>query len=147
LNCTMLRQCGVPADRITVLNGAARSTYDEALALAAYLADTPPSRIMIVTSGPHARRAGWICRRILGAKAAEVTVISAPIEEFDPTCWWKSERGLVMVVGECLKLGFYGLRYGYVFHVFAGLVLGWISLKILLRRRTSQVDANHATRQ
>ena len=50
----------VARDRVVVLDSAARTTFDEAKGVADYLASHPAKRLMIVTDGPHTRRARWI---------------------------------------------------------------------------------------
>ncbi len=56
-----LLDLGIPQQNITVIDGAAASTRDEALILHQYLADKLTNRqLVVVTSKYHSRRAGWI---------------------------------------------------------------------------------------
>ena len=57
INLRVLWACGVPAAAVLLLDGQARSTYDEAVAAADYLGRSPPQRLLVVTSGLHTRRA------------------------------------------------------------------------------------------
>ena len=110
LNMRVLRACGVPAKDIVLLPGQAVSTRDEAQALAEYLAATPGQRLLVVTNGYHTRRARWIFNRLLGSRAGRITLISVRPDDFRPEVWWQDEKGFSTISGECIKLGFYGLR-------------------------------------
>ncbi len=111
---------GVPEDRIVRVESAAETTFDEAKAVADYLADHPAKRLMIVTDGPHTRRSRWIFQRVLADRPVEITMISVPIDEFENSNWWRSEVGFLFVVSEYFKLFFYGLRYGRLGYELAG---------------------------
>jgi len=37
---------------------------------------------------------------------------AAPDPRYDASRWWRTEEGLVAVVNEVIKLGFYWVRYG-----------------------------------
>jgi uncharacterized SAM-binding protein YcdF (DUF218 family) len=104
---------GVPRDRVVLLPSAAQTTFDEAKAVADYLADHPVKRLMIVTEGPHARRSRWIFQRVLAGRPIEISMVSAPADEFDSSNWWRSEAGFLFVVSEYFKLVYYWLRYGW----------------------------------
>ncbi len=57
---------GIPADRITLLPGDARSTLTEAMIIRDYLAmDFSIDTLLLVTSAPHSRRASMIFRAAL----------------------------------------------------------------------------------
>ena len=59
INRQVLLHCGVADRDIAILPAAARTTYDEAVALAAFLRDRPKRRVLIVTSDCHTRRSRW----------------------------------------------------------------------------------------
>jgi uncharacterized SAM-binding protein YcdF (DUF218 family) len=132
INLRVLLACGVPRSKVVILDGQARSTYDEAVALAAYLAESSPQRLLVVTNGYHTRRARWIFQRVLGGQATRIAAISAPMDDLQADNWWRSEEGFAIILGEYLKLGFYGLRYGNLGYGAAVLVL---LLVVLVYRR------------
>jgi hypothetical protein len=71
------QKLGVPADRITVLPGPAKSTWDEAKAVRDYLAERPEIRTLIlVTSREHTRRARIAFQRMLSCLERDVLLIS-----------------------------------------------------------------------
>jgi uncharacterized SAM-binding protein YcdF (DUF218 family) len=126
---------GVPRDRVVLLQSAAQTTFDEARAVADYLADHPVRRLMIVTEGPHTLRARWIFRRLLGGEV-EISMVSAPADEFDSSNWWRSESGFLFVVSEYFKLVYYWLRYGWLgFEMAACLVLAFLFRAWFFRQR------------
>ena len=126
---------GVPRDRVVLLDSAAATTFDEAKAVADYLADHPAKRLMIVTEGPHTRRARWIFQRVLAGRPVEIEMVSAPADEFDSENWWRSEEGFLFVVSEYFKLFYYGLRYGWLGYEIAGGVAVMIFLSAWFSRR------------
>ncbi len=85
---------GVPLDRVVCLDSKVETTFDEAKAVAKYLDEHPAKRLLIVTEGPHSRRARWIFRRVLADRPVEIAMVSAPAEEFENENWWRSEAGV-----------------------------------------------------
>lgn len=114
MNRGVLRHCGVPDEDIVVLDAEVRTTFDEAVAVADWLDSSPGARLLVVTEGPHTRRARWILTRVLGDRARRISMISAPTDEFQTDVWWQNELGLTYIVSEYLKLGFYGVCYGWL---------------------------------
>jgi len=104
---------GVDQSRIVRLPGVVRSTYDEALALQAYLRSSPLKSVLVVTSGYHSRRALWTFRRVLDGSDVRVEVEPVPpgIQSPLPDRWWLSRRGWLSVGLEWVKFGYYLLRY------------------------------------
>lgn len=130
---------GVPNDRITVLEGACVSTFDEAQSLARMLATHPNATVAIVTSDYHTRRSRWVFRRVLGDRANQLQFIAVPTDYFSAENWWRVEEGFASYSKEFLKLPFYSLRYGWglvwltlVATAIAGL---WLVRRIRRRRR------------
>jgi uncharacterized SAM-binding protein YcdF (DUF218 family) len=122
---------GVADHDIIILPAAAATTYDEAVALAAFLEDRPNTRVLIVTNDCHTRRSRWAFARALGDRMAQVSLVSAPSDDVAADCWWRDERGFVTIVTEYLKLAFYALRYGYAGYWLAAcgcltLLIGWV---------------------
>ena len=139
---------GVPQDCVVVLPSAAATTFDEAKAVADYLADpaTAPAakklkKLLIVTEGPHTRRARWIFRRVLAGRPVEIEMISAPADGFEYQNWWRSEAGFLFVVSEYFKLFYYGLRYGWLgYEIVLGVaVLIFLRAWFLRRRKQNKI--------
>ncbi len=104
---------GVPRDSIIVLEygSGVTSTFDEAIAHTRYTHDHQIERVLLVTSAFHTRRARWAFDRMSGRNPeqwkAEIVVVGSPHNGFDESNWWKTERGLVTLNNEYLKLGYY----------------------------------------
>ena len=110
----VLLKRGVPETDITVLPGAAATTYDEARALAAFLCNHDNARVIVLTSDFHTRRSRWTFARALADRAGQVSIVSAPVDEFEPERWWRNETGFATIVAEYLKLGFYLTYYSHL---------------------------------
>jgi uncharacterized SAM-binding protein YcdF (DUF218 family) len=135
MNLRVLQACGVPRSAVVLLDGRARSTYDEAAAAADYLARSTPPRLLLVTSGFHARRARWIFERVLAGHARQISVVAAVEDESSAAAWWQSEQDFAAISGEYLKLGFYVLRYSYFVYEVAVVALLWVLWRACRRKR------------
>jgi len=140
LNRQVLIRRGVPAADVVILPGAAATTYDEAVALAAFLQKRPHARVLVVTNDYHTRRSRWVFARVLADRAGQVSFVSAPTDEFPIDRWWRSQLGFLAITTEYLKLAFYAASYGCLGYWLAAcgvlaLVAGWI------RRRESAVPS------
>ena len=113
INYQLLLKRGIPATAITILPGEAATTFDEATALASFLAERPRARVLVVTSDFHSRRSRWIFARTLGDRAEQITLVSAPSDDLLMDSWWQDEEGFVTILSEYLKLAFYVVRYGH----------------------------------
>ena len=112
LDRRVLLRRGVPEDKIVILDGQARSTYDEMSALAEFLAPVSEASVTVVTTDFHTRRARWICNRVLGEQARRFSFVSTPCSEFSTESWWQVEKGFLLIVGEYIKLAIYAVWYG-----------------------------------
>lgn len=126
---------GVPRQDVVILDGQARHTHDEARSLATFLESSPDARVTVVTSNFHTRRARWIFRRVLGDRAAGVRFVSAPAYGIEVETWWQVEDGVRFVLGEYLKLTFYGVRYGRLCYVVAAAAALILAILVYRRRR------------
>ena len=143
----MLLKRGVAATSITLLPGLAATTYDEALALRAFLGDRPKTHVIVVTSDYHTRRSRWVFARALGDRAGEVSFVSAPADDFHMDEWWRDEIGFVTILTEYLKLAFYVARYGYLGYWLAAcgglaMVAGWTRWRECSGNSRSSVSAS-----
>jgi len=103
---------GVQERDIVILGGQSNSTFGDMEALARFVESAPEARVLVVTDGFHTRRTRWTVARLLGEQAGHISVISAPTEKFRVDAWWQTDVGCTAIVGEYLKLAYYGLRYG-----------------------------------
>ncbi len=136
INLKVLDYGGVPRDRVVCLDSEVNTTFDEAKAVADYLAEHPAKRLLIVTEGPHSRRARWIFQQVLAGRPVEILMFSGPAEDFDNENWWRNENGFLYVVSEYFKLFYYGLRYGWLgYELAAGVAILIFFCAWFLRRR------------
>lgn len=104
---------GVPEDLIGIDEAQVTSTYDEALRLKDFIAQSPtPVRSVIVVSDPfHMRRARWTYRHVLGGG---IQVLMAPVP-FEQTPyqrrWWTDDASERYVKDEYVKTVYYIARY------------------------------------
>jgi uncharacterized SAM-binding protein YcdF (DUF218 family) len=136
---SVLEYGGVSPDRVVLLQSSARTTFDEAKGVAAYLDSHPAKRLLLVTEGFHTRRSRWIFQRVLSGRNVEVLAISAPPEEIDAANWWRSKAGFLFVVSEYLKLPFYAIRYGWLGYELIAVVAGIFVMRAWFRRRRKLV--------
>jgi uncharacterized SAM-binding protein YcdF (DUF218 family) len=113
---------GVPAEDIVLLKST--STWEDAQAIAAMVEQRTIKRLLVVTSWYHSRRALCVVRHHLagnnggsgneggGAGSVELRFSPAPTSVYDADSWWKHEHGLVSVVNEIIKGGYYWWSYG-----------------------------------
>ncbi len=102
---------GVPPAAVRVLPGEIGSTFDEARALAGFLAEHPDATAAVVTHGFHTRRARWAVRRALGDAAERVSFVGIPCDGVDVETWWRSSAGWWVYASEYAKLLYYRVRY------------------------------------
>ncbi len=78
-------------------------TYTSAITLQAWWREhqVSPTKINLLTVGPHARRSRLLFEKALG-KNVGVGVISIPGKDFDEGHWWRSSGGVRVVIGETL---------------------------------------------
>jgi uncharacterized SAM-binding protein YcdF (DUF218 family) len=103
-----LTALGVPADASTVLARRAHSTETEARAIARWACRRGLTRLVVITSPTHTRRARLILARALGP-GIELAVRPAPAARFPASRWWRSRRAMKDVLAEYEKLLAYWL--------------------------------------
>jgi uncharacterized SAM-binding protein YcdF (DUF218 family) len=87
------------------------STWEEAELVAGYCEREGYKVVLVVTSQFHTRRTRQVFRQALRAVGVDVTVIGAPPSEYSTDAWWESEKGLLFVYDEYIKLIYYWLKY------------------------------------
>jgi hypothetical protein len=75
-------------------------TYRSAMALREWCRKrgAPPTRINLMTVGPHARRSRLLFAKVF--RESKVGVISLPPNDYDPAHWWDSSAGVRTVLSE-----------------------------------------------
>lgn len=136
INRRVLLLRGVPAAAITILPGAAATTYDEAAALAAFLRRKPNAEVLVVTSDYHTRRSRWVFARVLRDRGWQVSFVSAPSDGFSIDRWWQSQVGLLAIVTEYLKLVFYAAAYGHLGYWLAACGVLWLTARWARRHQS-----------
>ena len=99
-----MESLGVPAAAITVMPGGADNTAAEAALLHRTLpAGTATSRIIVVTSTYHARRAGYAFRREFANSGIEVLVRPSRHTTANPSRWWSQRGDIRYILSELPK--------------------------------------------
>lgn len=108
-----LRHLGVDAKRIEVLTDRVRNTYDEAEAVANYCRRHSCTRVLVVTSPYHARRALATFRAVLPPPAFETGVVPARPPDWAEAAgtWWRHPYDRAYVGYELTAVGWYVVRY------------------------------------
>lgn len=108
-----LQNRGVPKERIQVISKAARGTYDESLNVCEYARSHQFTKLLIVTSAYHSRRALWSVRHACPGYEIETGVDGPPPgwQTPSPWRWWLHRWGWRVVAGEYVKLAYYWVRY------------------------------------
>jgi uncharacterized SAM-binding protein YcdF (DUF218 family) len=103
---------GVPENSIMIILGPS-STYEEASMSKEIFLQSQFSRILVVTSPYHTRRAYQTFRRIYKDSGIDVRVIAAPWETMRHRQgeWWRHESDTFAILNETGKLIFYLLKY------------------------------------
>ena len=82
-------------------------TYNMAMSLKRWLRehDLSPTRVNLITVGPHARRSRLLFAKALG-KGVSVGVVAMPPNDYDARHWWHSSQGVRTIIGEILAYGY-----------------------------------------
>lgn len=100
---------GIPPEAIHLL--ATDSTWEDGLIIAAQARQSGCQSILVVTSWYHGRRALAVVRRHLAGTGVNVYYSPSTDLHFRPEDWWCSEDGLVAVINELIKAGYYWRHY------------------------------------
>ncbi len=87
-------------------------TYATALRLKHWLRehDMAPTKVNLITGGPHARRSRLMFEKALG-KGVRVGVIAVPADDYDERHWWHSSQGVRNVVDEAVAYAYARLLF------------------------------------
>jgi uncharacterized SAM-binding protein YcdF (DUF218 family) len=107
----LLLSNGVPEAAMAPVGDGVTSTYEEALAVRAWISTNQTKTLLIVTDISHTRRARWIFRKELEGTGVQVRVHAIEPREYGTTNWWLHEEGLVAFQNELLKSLYYWAKY------------------------------------
>lgn len=87
-------------------------TYNMAVALKKWLRehDQSPTKVNLITSGPHSRRSRLLFEKALG-RGVTVGTLAIPPNDYDERRWWNSSQGVRVVIGEALAYGYARLLF------------------------------------
>ena len=98
---------GVPEDAVSILTDDQPSTADEAVALASAARARHWSRVIVVTSKMHTRRATLAMGRRTAAMGVTILVHGSRYDQMDVDHWWRRRSDLRFVLLESQKLLLY----------------------------------------
>ena len=101
----ILLKKGVPAQDTLTFGLGSLSTAQEAAALKSQFTK-PGSRLLVVTSPYHTRRAKLILKRAFADSDISITVVATPYEEFHQD-WWRSQASARNTLLELAKISYY----------------------------------------
>jgi hypothetical protein len=102
-NARILEHEGVPSGAVRVLEPPINNTADEMRAIAAELAHTNGSAVILVTTKAHTRRVHKLWQKFSGSQGRAI-VRAAAGDPFDPAHWWRTTGDALDVVREVLGL-------------------------------------------
>ena len=105
----ILLERGVPPDKIIMDAVHVDSTLDEARRVKIFLDGRARTKLLLVTSRYHSRRAAAIFRGILGDRA-EVISLPSKYDPFDPDNWWRHRTMAKRAVLEFQKMFLWSLE-------------------------------------
>ena len=108
-----LQQHGVASKDLRVVSDIGAGTYQESVRLCAHALELKLSRILVVTSAYHSRRALWSMQRACKDTPVQIGMASPPPGWQTPTpaVWWVHKAGWRLVAGEYVKLVYYRFSY------------------------------------
>jgi hypothetical protein len=82
-------------------------TYTMATSLRSWMREhgMSPTKVNLMTLGPHARRSRLLFEKALG-KGVTVGVTAIPSRDFDSAHWWRSSYGVRIVISEALAYAY-----------------------------------------
>ena len=87
-------------------------TYAMATALKHWMGEhgMAPTKVNLMSVGPHSRRSRLIFEKALGG-GVTVGIIAIPSRDFDPAHWWRSSQGVRAVLDEALAYAYARLLF------------------------------------
>ena len=108
-----LGDAGVSRGRVTVLSQRVTNTYDEARATMAFAGQHGVTRLVIVTSPYHGRRALATFRHLFKSAGVQTHVgLASPLSRAEPAHWWRRRYDREYVAYEWAGIIYYAIRFG-----------------------------------
>jgi uncharacterized SAM-binding protein YcdF (DUF218 family) len=107
----MLLSNNIPETALVSIGHNVASTYDESLAVRAWIEKNGAKSIIIPTDPFHTRRVRWLFQKRLAPLHTQVMVETAPTRDYSETNWWQSEQGVIAFQNEVAKFVYYRVRY------------------------------------
>lgn len=105
-----LERLGVPRDAIDVL-APQGTTAEEARALAALARERGWTKVIVVTSKEHTRRAGLAMRRQVAGRGVAIIMRASRYDEADPAHWWRDRGTLSFTLFEAQRYAAYWIGW------------------------------------
>lgn len=106
-----LIQLGHPPDRVRIL-GYTDNTAEEARMLQREAVARHWSRVIVVTSRLHTRRAGLAMRRAFAGTQTEIIMRASRYDDDEPAHYWRKRRTVRSLMSELPKLAAYWIGLG-----------------------------------
>jgi uncharacterized SAM-binding protein YcdF (DUF218 family) len=100
----------VPEEAIAFIGRDVASTFDEAVALRAWVEESKSRSVLIPTDLFHTRRVRWVFRTVLEGTGVDVRVIAVEPPGYNATNWWQHHEGLITFQNEIIKYLYYRTR-------------------------------------
>jgi uncharacterized SAM-binding protein YcdF (DUF218 family) len=108
----VLTQLGVPSSAIVALPRTHDNTGQEARTLREVALRERWSRVIVVSSKYHLRRARLACRRALAGTSVELVMRGSRYDPSDPGHWWRHRADIRWLASELPKLTMYASGIG-----------------------------------
>ena|ERR1700730_4604986 len=111
LNRAVLIKLGVPETAIETFGTELSSTFEESIALRAWVERNHAMRIIVPTEVFSSRRVKWMLDRALAGTSTQVQVPALDSAEYTRDEWWRYEQGLIAFQNEFIKYFYYRVKY------------------------------------
>ena len=101
----------VPATAMTMIGTNVATTYDESLAVRAWIEKSGAKTIIIPTDPFHTRRVRWIFRKELRDTQTAIHVVPVNAARYRVKDWWRHEDGVIAFQNEIVKYLYYRWEY------------------------------------
>ncbi|MGA9452519.1 MAG: YdcF family protein [Verrucomicrobiia bacterium] len=101
----------VPETAMTMIGTNVASTYDESMAVRAWIEKSGAKTIIIPTDPFHTRRARWVFGRELENTKTEIHVVAINPVRYQVKDWWRHEEGVIAFQNEAIKYLYYRFEY------------------------------------
>lgn len=101
---------GVPESKVDTMY-IGTSTMEEGQAILQFCKSKGLKKVTILSSKFHLRRVNGVFSELFEDSGVEFVLRGAPSQSYSEEVWWQSERGLLVVNNEYVKLLYYWWRY------------------------------------